>query len=44
MELKKSINERKNALEKSSNRADHMEERISDLEDGNPEVMQVEEE
>ena len=31
LELKNSINEMKNALESTGNRADHMEERISEL-------------
>ena len=34
----------KNALESTGNRADHMEERISELGDGNLEMIQVEEE
>ena len=34
----------KNALESTENRADHMKERISELKDGNLEMIQVEEE
>lgn len=41
LELKK-INEMNNILEWIGNRADHMEERISDLKDRNLEVIQVE--
>lgn len=44
LELKNLINEMKNALECTGNRADHMEERISKLEDRNTEMIQVEEE
>ena len=35
LELKSSINEIKNALESTGNRADHMKERISELNDRN---------
>ena len=43
LELKNSINNIKNALESTGNTSDHMEERISELEDRNLEMMQVEE-
>ena len=40
-ELKNSINEIENAMKSSRKRADHMEERISELEDRNLEISQV---
>ena len=43
LELKNSINKMDNALESTGNRADHMEDRISKLEDRNLEMIQVEE-
>ena len=39
MELKNSISEMKNALENTVNREDHMEERISELEDTNMKMI-----
>ena len=42
--MKNSANEMENVLETYGNRADHMEERISELEDRNLEMIQVEEE
>ena len=41
LELKMSINEMKNALESTGNRADHMEERISELGNKDLEMIQV---
>lgn len=43
LQLKNSKYEMKNALECFGNRADHMEERISELKDKNIEIIQVEE-
>lgn len=43
MELKNSINEMKNALEYTVNRKDHMDERISKLEDRNLKMIKAEE-
>ena len=43
LELKDSINEMKNALESTGNRADHIEERISKLKERNIEMILVEE-
>ena len=42
--MKNSANEMKNVLETYENRANHMEEGISELEDRNLEMIQVEEE
>ena len=42
LKLKNSTNEMKNTLECTGNRADHKEERISELEDRNIEMIQVE--
>ena len=44
LELRNSINEMDNALESIGNKADHMKKRISKLDNGNPEVVQVKEE
>ena len=44
LELRNSINEMDNALKSIGNKADRMEERISKLENGNIEVVQVKEE
>ena len=41
--MKNSANEMKNVLETYENRANHMEERISELEDRNLGIIQVEE-
>lgn len=43
MELKNSINEMENSLESTGNKADQMEERISDLEARDLEMIQAEE-
>lgn len=42
--LKNTINKMKNAVESIGNRGDHMEERISELEGRNLEMIQVEDE
>lgn len=43
LELKNSINEMRNGIKSSGNRADFMEERISKLEDRNLKMIQIEE-
>ena len=42
--MKNSINKLKSAFKSTANKANLVEERISDLEDGSPEMMQLEEE
>lgn len=44
LELRNSVNEMDNALESIGNKADHMEERIGKLENGDLEVVMVKEE